>query len=159
MFFVVGAGSKTTPRAGQSIDAQCSACDAQTRQQPVTIRDGYRLFFVEVASSSTQGYQCDACGAVAAAVDIELARGATDLEDIGAGPDERRTARARVVSVSPPSTDSGGDLVRAIAAVHRALPAVDDPGGMGTTRHRPKAKPVDDNQLERELAALKARKP
>ncbi len=164
MWLIGGARAKTTRRAGDAVQARCATCGDVATHVPVTVRDGFHLFFVEVGSSTTDGYQCGGCGEVTPAADVAanlaIDREATGLEDLGAAP--RRPPRALPGGDHAPatrSTDSGGDVVRAIAAVSASLPRVDDPGGISTARHRPKAAPVDDDRLERELAALKSRKP
>jgi hypothetical protein len=175
VFLIGGARSKVKARSGPTAQHLCAECGRITAHRPVSVRDGFHLFFVEIGSHDSAGYQCVECGEVVAADQVQNILGAgaddaaTELEDLGAARADQRAQRALAAprpaadgtpaAAAPDAGAAAADVLRAIHGTVAGLPRVDDPGGIRTPRHRPAAIAVDDDRLERELAALKARRP
>lgn len=167
MWLIGGFRSKSTARAGEHLQRACDTCQQVTDHRPVTVRDNVHVFFIDVVRSEQRGYQCAGCGEVVDEARALTERAATGIETLepGAGaPAARRRLGAAVADGRPhaPAPGEGAaaaDVLQAIHATVAARPRVDDPGGIRTARHRPKAGAVDDAQVERELAALKAKRP
>jgi hypothetical protein len=129
MWIFGGAKTKLKAISGASATHLCTDCNRITSHRPVAIKDKFHVFFIAVGTVESQGYACVDCGEVVESSKIVMP--ATQLE-----------------SLSASGEASGADAIRTIAQLSQSA----------TMNKRIAVASVDHSQIEKELAALKAKK-